>query len=249
MPSPAPQSPPCNSQPHHHDQAMRYYQAILPLLRVAWRLLAAGIAITTCALSTLTWLLILKLVGGCIRITPWPQLKQAWQHFADVSQSHLVHLYSQVFCAIMGITARLYQYDPTYQATTSAPEHPHPWKQAATTGLRPSSKRALRQRLRQLRRSHQAGTPRPKLMVQANHISIIDIFLIGACVRTSFIAKSDVGRWPIIGWMSYWVGILFVNRDSMLARYRTIFALKKNSALFPSAFFLKLPPPLIRLRA
>lgn len=229
---------------------MLHYQAILPLLRVAWRLLAAGVAIATCAMSTLIWMVILKIVGGCIHLTPWLQLKQTWHHFAACSQSHLVHLYSKVFCAIMGINARMYQYDPTYQATaypSSAPGQHSPWKQAGTPELRPTSRRMLRQRLQQLAKPHPTGAPRPKLMVQANHISIIDIFLIGACVRTSFIAKSDVKHWPIIGWMSYWAGILFVNRDSMRARYQTIFALKKNSPPPPSACFLKLPPQLTPL--
>uniref|UniRef100_UPI00334293F8 lysophospholipid acyltransferase family protein n=1 Tax=Castellaniella defragrans TaxID=75697 RepID=UPI00334293F8 len=46
----------------------------------------------------------------------------------------------------------------------------------------------------------------------ANHVSWIDIFLIDAVRPTSFIAKSDIRRWPVIGLLVAWAGTLFIDR-------------------------------------
>ncbi|HUH40665.1 MAG TPA: lysophospholipid acyltransferase family protein [Castellaniella sp.] len=46
----------------------------------------------------------------------------------------------------------------------------------------------------------------------ANHVSWLDIFVIDAVRATSFIAKSDIRRWPIIGLLVAWAGTLFIDR-------------------------------------
>src|SRR5690242_12673717 len=49
-----------------------------------------------------------------------------------------------------------------------------------------------------------AGEPsalRPTLFV-ANHISYIDIEILGGLIEGSFIAKTDVARWPLFGWLA-----------------------------------------------
>lgn len=49
--------------------------------------------------------------------------------------------------------------------------------------------------------------------VVANHVSWIDVFVMNAVAPCRFIAKSDVRRWPAIGWLSARAGTLYIRRD------------------------------------
>src|SRR5258708_4570055 len=46
----------------------------------------------------------------------------------------------------------------------------------------------------------------------ANHVSWLDIQLIHSVWPVRFIAKSEVRRWPVIGWLSAHTGTLFIER-------------------------------------
>lgn len=46
----------------------------------------------------------------------------------------------------------------------------------------------------------------------ANHVSWLDIQLIHSVWQVRFIAKSEVRRWPLIGWLSARTGTLFIER-------------------------------------
>jgi 1-acyl-sn-glycerol-3-phosphate acyltransferase len=46
----------------------------------------------------------------------------------------------------------------------------------------------------------------------SNHVSWVDIFVINSVRSTSFVAKSDVRRWPVIGLLVAWAGTLFIDR-------------------------------------
>ncbi|WP_442595740.1 lysophospholipid acyltransferase family protein [Parapusillimonas sp. JC17] len=50
------------------------------------------------------------------------------------------------------------------------------------------------------------------VMWVANHVSWIDIFVLNAVRPTAFIAKSDIRRWPIIGWLVAGAGTVFIER-------------------------------------
>ncbi len=52
----------------------------------------------------------------------------------------------------------------------------------------------------------------PALFV-ANHVSYLDILVLGTVLDTGFIAKSEVGRWPVIGYLARLIRTVFVNRD------------------------------------
>ena len=54
---------------------------------------------------------------------------------------------------------------------------------------------------------------RPRLLV-ANHISWLDIQAIHALWPVRFVAKSEVRKWPVIGWLSARTGTLFIERGS-----------------------------------
>ena len=49
-------------------------------------------------------------------------------------------------------------------------------------------------------------------MLVANHVSWLDIFAINAAVPTRFVAKSEVRRWPLIGWLCVKADTLFIER-------------------------------------
>lgn len=54
----------------------------------------------------------------------------------------------------------------------------------------------------------------PHAMVVANHISWLDIFVINAWHPCTFIAKAEVRRWPVLGWLAQRAGTLFLHRAS-----------------------------------
>lgn len=57
--------------------------------------------------------------------------------------------------------------------------------------------------------------PRPSAagcLILSNHVSWLDIFAIDAFEPVRFIAKADITRWPLLGWLVTLVGTLYVER-------------------------------------
>ncbi|TAM88372.1 MAG: 1-acyl-sn-glycerol-3-phosphate acyltransferase [Candidimonas sp.] len=52
---------------------------------------------------------------------------------------------------------------------------------------------------------------RPSLWV-ANHVSWVDIFVLNSVRGVSFVSKSEVRRWPVIGWLVAGAGTVFLDR-------------------------------------
>lgn len=52
------------------------------------------------------------------------------------------------------------------------------------------------------------------VLIAANHISWVDIVVIGASTRCVFVAKQNVNQWPFIGTMARLSGTIFVDRDN-----------------------------------
>src|SRR4026207_1193870 len=48
-----------------------------------------------------------------------------------------------------------------------------------------------------------------RCMLVLNHISWIDIFIVDARFPATFIAKSEIRSWPMVGWLSTLVGTLY----------------------------------------
>jgi 1-acyl-sn-glycerol-3-phosphate acyltransferase len=64
-------------------------------------------------------------------------------------------------------------------------------------------------------RLHVHGEPVPLqtgVMLVANHISWIDIFVLNAARTSCFVAKSEIRRWPLIGWLASCAGTFFITR-------------------------------------
>lgn len=53
--------------------------------------------------------------------------------------------------------------------------------------------------------------PAPVLMV-ANHISWLDIALLGGYSQPRFLSKQEVRAWPVVGWLAATSGTLFITR-------------------------------------
>jgi 1-acyl-sn-glycerol-3-phosphate acyltransferase len=52
------------------------------------------------------------------------------------------------------------------------------------------------------------------VMVVANHISWLDIFVISSVRATRFIAKREIREWPVVGWIVEKSGTLFLEREA-----------------------------------
>ncbi|WP_226582967.1 lysophospholipid acyltransferase family protein [Acuticoccus sediminis] len=64
-------------------------------------------------------------------------------------------------------------------------------------------------------RVHVHGTPSPArpLLITANHVSWLDITVIGSIMPLSYIAKSEVAGWPIFGILAKLQRTVFVERE------------------------------------
>ncbi len=50
------------------------------------------------------------------------------------------------------------------------------------------------------------------VMIVANHVSWLDIFAINAVCKVRFVAKSEIRRWPVFGWLCAQGSALFIER-------------------------------------
>ncbi len=69
--------------------------------------------------------------------------------------------------------------------------------------------------------AHVHGTPHAQgpVLYVANHVSWLDIFVLGSLLPAAFVAKSEVRAWPLVGWLARLQPTLFVVRaDRRAAR-------------------------------
>lgn len=48
----------------------------------------------------------------------------------------------------------------------------------------------------------------------SNHISWLDISVLGACFPVYFLSKAEIATWPVVGWLARVAGTLFIQRGS-----------------------------------
>ncbi|AUB84175.1 lysophospholipid acyltransferase family protein [Candidatus Thiodictyon syntrophicum] len=58
------------------------------------------------------------------------------------------------------------------------------------------------------------GTIAERCLLVCNHITWLDVLVLGAQGQLGFLSKSEVRHWPVIGWMSAVVGTLFIARGA-----------------------------------
>jgi 1-acyl-sn-glycerol-3-phosphate acyltransferase len=58
--------------------------------------------------------------------------------------------------------------------------------------------------------------PRPKApaLLVSNHVSWLDIVVLGGLTHADFLSKYEVRKWPVIGWLAARSGTLFIRRGS-----------------------------------
>ena len=49
-------------------------------------------------------------------------------------------------------------------------------------------------------------------MIVCNHVSWLDIPLVGAALCSRFVAKSDIQHWPVAGWLASCTGVFYIRR-------------------------------------
>jgi len=64
----------------------------------------------------------------------------------------------------------------------------------------------------------------------ANHISWLDIFFLNGVRATAFIAKSEIRRWPLLGWLVAGAGTIFIERASRHAVHKVGIAMQAHFA-------------------
>jgi 1-acyl-sn-glycerol-3-phosphate acyltransferase len=103
-----------------------------------------------------------------------------------------------------------------------APKTPLP--RARSLWLQQTCRRVLR--IMKVKIKTQGPIPLKGLLV-SNHLGYLDILVLSAVAPAVFIARSDVKRWPILGWFAILAGTLFVRR----ARRSDIAQLNREVAL------------------
>lgn len=56
--------------------------------------------------------------------------------------------------------------------------------------------------------------PQQHALWTSNHISWLDIPVIGSVVPTFFLSKAEIGKWPLVGWLARTGNTLFIKRGS-----------------------------------
>ncbi|MEV4557831.1 lysophospholipid acyltransferase family protein [Kitasatospora sp. NPDC049285] len=59
-------------------------------------------------------------------------------------------------------------------------------------------------------------------LLVSNHISWLDILLVAAVRPGRMLAKTEVGRWPVLGPLTSWGGTIFIDRDRLRALPETV---------------------------
>lgn len=57
-------------------------------------------------------------------------------------------------------------------------------------------------------------TPTGAVLAAMNHVSWLDIFALNAVRPATFVAKSEIRRWPVLGWLVAGTGTVFIERGS-----------------------------------
>ena len=75
------------------------------------------------------------------------------------------------------------------------------------------------------------GTPpKPPFLLVCNHLGYLDIPVLASVVDTTFVAKSEVASWPVLGPLCRWMGTLFVDRSRRRDLPATLAALQEALA-------------------
>lgn len=82
------------------------------------------------------------------------------------------------------------------------------------------------------------GAPAPAALLIANHVSWLDVPVLGALGEIGFLSKAEVRQWPAIGWLAAVAGTLFIARGAnqtaeLTAAIATRIRAGQRVAIFP----------------
>jgi 1-acyl-sn-glycerol-3-phosphate acyltransferase len=86
-----------------------------------------------------------------------------------------------------------------------------------------------------------ASCPTNQRLLVCNHQSYLDIVIIASIFPTLFVAKTEVSRWPLFGWLSELGGTIFVNREDARSGVKCAYHVSRmlregvNIQVFPEA--------------
>ena len=205
-----------SSQNKHYPISLSHPLKFLIMLvsfRLFFKIILAIISVLLCSISTFAiglGFILLK------RITKKSRLSRTLNHLHHRSGSFLIYIFSNIFSRILNLRVQLFEFLPQ------------------TAEFRLSSSRKLRRALQKTQTELQLSEAP---ILQANHISFLDVIVIGQSIPTSFLAKKEVKNWPIIGTMTKWAYVIFVDRESMIDRYKSIFRIKEKLSSTPICVF------------
>lgn len=75
------------------------------------------------------------------------------------------------------------------------------------------------------------------VLIVANHVSWLDIAVLGAQSGASFVSKSEVAAWPLVGWLAREGGTLFIHRGKHDSAERIAHDMTARLARNPVMFF------------
>ena len=74
------------------------------------------------------------------------------------------------------------------------------------------------------------GTPLPRAVMLANHLSWLDIPLLAGATGTTFVAKAELRRVPLVGWLCVLNQTIFVSREDRLGVAGQVERLRRSIA-------------------
>lgn len=90
-----------------------------------------------------------------------------------------------------------------------------------------------------IRLCRQGKTPDGTVFVVSNHVSWLDICVIGSSLPVVFLSKMEVKSWPILGWLVQSAGTLFIDRGQGAGAAQqalsTALSHQQSTMLFPEA--------------
>lgn len=63
-------------------------------------------------------------------------------------------------------------------------------------------------------------------LVLSNHVSYLDVVVLGSMFPSSFVAKEQIRSWPLVGFLCQGLGCIFVDRVSLSARVQALFRIE-----------------------
>jgi 1-acyl-sn-glycerol-3-phosphate acyltransferase len=67
-------------------------------------------------------------------------------------------------------------------------------------------------------------------LLVSNHLSYLDIVVLSSIRPCVFVAKRDVARWPLFGWLAHSAGTIFVDRERRFSSNKAVDLIRKAIA-------------------